>query len=38
MSDLSEVIDKLNDDEVLHSFGSTTIFGHIAVSVTSPVT
>ena len=37
MSDLSEVIDKLDDDGVLHSTDSTADFGSGAVGAASPV-
>ena len=37
MSDLSEVIDKLYDDGVLHSADSTAVFSSGAVGVASSV-
>ena len=37
MSNLSEVIDKLDDDGVLHSADSIAVFGSGAVVVASPV-
>ena len=38
MSDIPKLIDKLDDDEVLHLADSTAGFGSRAVSVASPVT
>ena len=37
MSDLSELIDKLNDDRFLRSADSNAVFGSGAVGVDSPV-
>ena len=37
MSDLSELIDILDDDEVLHSTDSTTVVGSRTVGIASPI-
>lgn len=37
MSDLSELIDILDDDEVLHSTDSTTAVGSRTVGIASPI-